>query len=240
MPLQAPDPADEAMCARARERFAADRKSGLLRRRKRHAAMPSLIIIGGLKCGTTSIHHYLGLHPEIQMSKPKELNFFCESSTGTWASTGTGSLRRPLRGARRVLPPLHEPPALRGGRGADPRALPDAKLLYMVRDPITRILSHWVHATGAGYETRRWGAPRRPTSRQAFPVLDAAPALPRELRPRADRGHHPGGAPGRPRGDHAPGLRLRRRRPDFTSEQFDREWENSWAKAATDTSSWRS
>ena len=25
---------------------------------------------------TTSIHHYLGLHPEIQMSKPKELNFF--------------------------------------------------------------------------------------------------------------------------------------------------------------------
>ena len=24
----------------------------------------------------------------------------------------------------------------------------------MVRDPIKRILSHWVHATGAGYETR--------------------------------------------------------------------------------------
>ncbi len=31
---------------------------------------------------------------------------------------------------------------------------PDAKLLYMVRDPIKRILSHWMHATGAGYETR--------------------------------------------------------------------------------------
>ena len=40
--------------------------------------LPNLIIIGGLKCGTTSIHHYLGLHPEIQMSKPKELNFFVE------------------------------------------------------------------------------------------------------------------------------------------------------------------
>jgi len=24
----------------------------------------------------------------------------------------------------------------------------------MVRDPIKRILSHWVHAKGAGYETR--------------------------------------------------------------------------------------
>ncbi len=66
------------MCARARERYTADRKRSSRRRRKRHAAMPNLIIIGGLKCGTTSIHHYLGLHPEIQMSKPKELNFFVE------------------------------------------------------------------------------------------------------------------------------------------------------------------
>src|SRR5689334_4168641 len=64
------------MCARARERYTADRKSRWRRRRQRHAALPNLIIIGGLKCGTTSIHHYLGLHPEINMSKPKELNFF--------------------------------------------------------------------------------------------------------------------------------------------------------------------
>ena len=56
----------------------ADRKSRFRRRRKRHAELPNLIIVGGLKCGTTSIHHYLGLHPEIQMSKPKELNFFVE------------------------------------------------------------------------------------------------------------------------------------------------------------------
>jgi hypothetical protein len=74
------DPADEAMCARARERFATDRKRGgrVPRRRRAHAALPNLIIVGGLKCGTTSIHHYLGLHPQVQMSKPKELNFFVE------------------------------------------------------------------------------------------------------------------------------------------------------------------
>ena len=73
-----PDPADEAMCGAPASATAADRSSGRRRRRKRHAALPNLIIIGGLKCGTTSIHHYLGLHPEIQMSKPKELNFFVE------------------------------------------------------------------------------------------------------------------------------------------------------------------
>ena len=33
-------------------------------------------MIGGLKCGTTSLHHYLNLHPEVGMSRPKELNFF--------------------------------------------------------------------------------------------------------------------------------------------------------------------
>src|SRR3712207_4013889 len=70
------DPADEAMVARAHERFAADR------RRPRHedgpGVLPNLIIIGGLKCGTTSLHHYLNLHPSISMSRPKELNFFVE------------------------------------------------------------------------------------------------------------------------------------------------------------------
>ena len=55
------------MCARARERFNGDRDKRIPRRPKRHAAFPNLIIIGGLKCGTTSIHHYLGLHPEVQM-----------------------------------------------------------------------------------------------------------------------------------------------------------------------------
>ena len=39
-------------------------------------ALPNLIVIGGLKCGTTSLHHYLNLHPEVAMSRPKELNFF--------------------------------------------------------------------------------------------------------------------------------------------------------------------
>ena len=74
-----PDPADEAMVARAHERFAAERKkAGRARRGGAEGALPNLIVIGGLKCGTTSLHHYLNLHPEIGMSRPKELNFFVE------------------------------------------------------------------------------------------------------------------------------------------------------------------
>ena len=37
---------------------------------------PNLIIIGAMKSGTTSLHNYLNLHPEIYMSKKKETDFF--------------------------------------------------------------------------------------------------------------------------------------------------------------------
>ena len=41
-------------------------------------ALPNLIVIGSQKCGTSVLHYYLSLHPEVSMSKPKELNFFIE------------------------------------------------------------------------------------------------------------------------------------------------------------------
>ena len=154
-PLLPPDPADEAMCARARERYTADRKSARRRRRKPHAAMPTLIIVGGLKCGTTSIHHYLGLHPEIQMSKPKELNFFVTELNWDlgldWYASRFDD-RFKVRGES--SPHYTNLPRYEGVAERIKAHCPDAKLLYMVRDPIKRILSHWMHATGAGYETR--------------------------------------------------------------------------------------
>ena len=152
---QAPrDPADEAMCGRARERYTADRKSRFRRRRKRHAELPNLIIIGGLKCGTTSIHHYLGLHPEIQMSKPKELNFFARElnwDLGLDWYASRFDKRFKVRGES--SPHYTNLPRFEGVPARIKEHCPDARLLYMVRDPIKRILSHWVHASGAGYET---------------------------------------------------------------------------------------
>jgi hypothetical protein len=157
MPPPTHDPADEAMCLRARERFAADRKRGgrVPRRRRRHAALPNLIIIGGLKCGTTSIHHYLGLHPEINMSKPKELNFFVSElnwDLGLDWYRGRFDDRFEVRGES--SPHYTNLPYFEGVPQRIREHIPDAKLIYMVRDPISRILSHWCHGVGAGYETR--------------------------------------------------------------------------------------
>ena len=38
--------------------------------------LPNFIVIGASRSGTTSLHHYLGQHPEIHMSPVKSPNFF--------------------------------------------------------------------------------------------------------------------------------------------------------------------
>jgi hypothetical protein len=235
-PLLPPDPADEAMCARARERYTADRKSARRRRRKPHAAMPNLIIIGGLKCGTTSIHHYLGLHPEIQMSKPKELNFFVAELNWDlgldWYASRFDD-RFKVRGES--SPHYTNLPRYDGVAERIKQHCPDAKLIYMVRDPIKRILSHWVHATGAGYETRELvpvlsDPDNQYTNRSRYWT---------QLQPDLEHFDHS-------QIEVITQEELQRDRDgtmrkafayagvdeDFTSEQFDREWEKSAAKSS--------
>jgi hypothetical protein len=43
--------------------------------------LPNLFVIGAAKSGTTSLHHYLGQHPDIFMSPVKEPNFFAFAGT---------------------------------------------------------------------------------------------------------------------------------------------------------------
>jgi hypothetical protein len=235
VPAAPHDPSDEAMCARARERFASDRKRRRVARRKlRHGALPNLIIIGGLKCGTTSIHHYLGLHPEVHMSKPKELNFFVAELNWDlgldWYRTRFDD-RFPVRGES--SPHYTNLPRFTGVAERIREHCADVKLIYMVRDPISRVLSHWRHATGAGYETgtidERLAQPDTGYVHRSLFWMQLQPYL--ELFPQeqiaiitqeelfADRE-----------------KTMRRAfefvgvNPDFHSEQFEREWEKSSAK----------
>jgi hypothetical protein len=234
-PLLPPDPADEAMCARARERYTADRKSARRRARKPHAAMPNLIIIGGLKCGTTSIHHYLGLHPEIQMSKPKELNFFVTELNWDlgldWYASRFDD-RFKVRGES--SPHYTNLPRYEDVPERIKQHCPDAKLLYMVRDPIKRILSHWMHATGAGYETRDMievlSDPNTQYVNRSRYWMQLQPYLEHFDRSQievitqeelqADRD-----------GTMRKAFAYAGVDENFTSEQFDREWEKSAAKS---------
>src|SRR3954453_13232385 len=62
-------------------------------------ALPNLVVVGAQKCGTSGLHYYLGLHPEISMSRPKELNFFIEERN---FSRGVDWYRRHFGPAARV------------------------------------------------------------------------------------------------------------------------------------------
>jgi hypothetical protein len=146
------------MVARARERFAAERRHLTRRRRQaeRHGALPNLIIVGGLKCGTTSLHHYLNLHPQIAMSRPKELNFFVAELNWELGPEWYAShfdRRTLVRGES--SPHYTNLPRFQGVAERMHETLGgQARIVYMVRDPVERILSHYLHNLGGGYETR--------------------------------------------------------------------------------------
>ena len=148
-------PADEAMVARAHERFAAREaaRSAPLAGRVGRASEPDRH--RGLKCGTTSLHHYLDLHPAVEMSRPKELNFFVAelnwSLGADWYSNHFGG-GAPIRGES--SPHYTNRPRFDGVAERMRRCSRDARLIYMVRDPIDRMLSHYLHNLGGGYDDR--------------------------------------------------------------------------------------
>jgi len=152
------DRADRAMVARAHERFAAERRRARrhARRHRQEGALPNLIIIGGLKCGTTSLHHYLSLHPEIAMSRPKELNFFvAELNWPLGRDWYAGHFDRGARVRGESSPHYSNRPSFDGVPKRMREILGgDIRLIYVVRDPVDRMLSHYLHNVGSGYDDR--------------------------------------------------------------------------------------
>ena len=109
-------------------------------------ALPNLIVIGAQKCGTSVLHYYLSLHPEVSMSKPKELNFFIEERNWPrgveWYKAHFDPSAR-IRGE--ASPNYTAFPQHEGVPERMHSVVPEAKLLYLVRDPLERIAAHWVH-----------------------------------------------------------------------------------------------
>jgi sulfotransferase family protein len=109
-------------------------------------ALPNLIVIGSQKCGTSGLHYYLGLHPEISMSKPKELDFFIAERNYPLGLDWYRAHFDPRAKVRGESSPNYSAyPQHVGVPERMHSIVPEARLLYMVRDPIDRIAAHWVH-----------------------------------------------------------------------------------------------
>jgi Sulfotransferase domain len=114
--------------------------------RSRAGALPNLIVIGAQKCGTSVLHYYLGLHPEVSMSRPKELNFFIEERNWPRGVDWYKAQFDPRAKVRGEASPNYSAwPQHDGVPERMHGVVPDAKLIYMVRDPLARIAAHWVH-----------------------------------------------------------------------------------------------
>lgn len=117
--------------------------------------LPNVVIIGAMKCGTTSLHEYLGYHPEIGMSERKETHFFVAEHN--W-SKGLSWYRQHFPERKKAVgessPTYTRFPLYAGVPERMHMVVPSAKLLYCVRDPIKRMVSHYVHSFSLGRENR--------------------------------------------------------------------------------------
>jgi hypothetical protein len=148
-----------------------DRAYVALRRIPYRSLHPNLLIIGAQKAGTTSLHYYLAQHPDVFMTSFKETNLFLDDteevgdyhaleprfygSSNREKRRGLSDdqiLRRMLRGYRgeRIVgdaSPYYTAAPVAGLEvPARVKAIrPDARLIYLVRNPLDRIVSAWRH-----------------------------------------------------------------------------------------------
>lgn len=130
--------------------------------------LPTMLVIGAMKCGTSALHHYLSLHPDISMAREKEVNFFFgpdeaphgdESEwwrTGLWHRGPGWYADRFEEGyaVRGESSPGYTDPAHPEVAGRVARVLPGVRLVMLVRDPVQRAVSQWAHHVRDGDEPR--------------------------------------------------------------------------------------
>jgi hypothetical protein len=113
--------------------------------------LPTFFIIGAAKCGTSSLHLYLDQHPEIQMSHIKEPSFFVGPENGipyppdrVVCLDTYERLFDPGYAVRGEASPEYASYPRRHGVPERIKArVPDARFIYLVRDPIERTVSHY-------------------------------------------------------------------------------------------------
>lgn len=131
------------------------------------ARLPTFMIVGAVKSGTTALYHYLGQHPDVFMSERKETNFF-----GYWQDRSDYHEPFPQSGLERITrleqyrALFADAPAGAAVGEASPwylfhpaaperiaQLLPELKVVAILRDPAARAYAHFGHNVRDGKET---------------------------------------------------------------------------------------
>ncbi|WP_329108878.1 sulfotransferase domain-containing protein [Micromonospora sp. NBC_01699] len=112
--------------------------------------LPDFLVIGGQRCGTTSLYHYLAAHPSVRGATGKELQFFSlHHGRGLrWYRAHFPTLA-PGEHSFEASPYYLFHPSVPARIAAD---LPDARFVALLRDPVQRAYSHYLHTRSYGAE----------------------------------------------------------------------------------------
>jgi len=132
------------------------------------APRPDFLIVGAPKAGTTALHAALSQHPEVFVTRPKEPKFWlCDGAPPpSWRGPGDAHSQQEWIWRHDEYAALFEtarPDTVRGestpfylwSRGAHRRiaeSVPDVRLIAVVRDPVDRAYSNWMHLWCDGLE----------------------------------------------------------------------------------------
>ncbi|WP_370618260.1 sulfotransferase family protein [Mumia sp. Pv 4-285] len=129
---------------------------------------PDALLIGAPKAGTSALHAALAVHPQVFSSRPKEPKYFMCADAPPPAYRGPGDahsqrewiwrredyekLFAPARGDQLRLESTPFYLYLRNARRRITEELPDARLVAVIRDPVDRAYSNWMHLWSDGLE----------------------------------------------------------------------------------------
>jgi len=124
--------------------------------------LPDFLICGAPKAGTTALHWYLSEHPDVVMSAPKEAWFFCYDPRGAGRDKYSNGLQWYSEtffdgdGSEQVV---GESTPLYMSYPLSPKRikinLPEAKLLFVLRDPVDRAYSQYLRHVNRGVVSPR-------------------------------------------------------------------------------------
>ena len=150
--------------------------------------LPDFLCIGAQRCGTTTLWELLARHPRIFLPETKELHYF-DDRDGSFAA-GIDSYAAHFADApddavcgESSPEYLYFPEA--GDRIAE--ALPDARLIAILRDPVERAWSHYWFNVRRG---REWLSFEEALDREPERIADRADAKSRPWYSYVDRGRY--------------------------------------------------
>ena len=114
-------------------------------------------IVGAMKAGTTSLYNYLANHPDLYPSPKKEPSVFRDPADAAVLRARFEALfvgRRQERWCFEGSTSYTKYPSAAGVPRRLRSVVPDARFIYLVRDPVERVWSQYLHNLANGRESR--------------------------------------------------------------------------------------